>query len=99
MVHGDKRPNLVALLVPDAEFLSGWAKDHEKSNDLNELADDPDLYKTLSGVVDRVNADFPIWRRCGVLSSPASHSPSTTACSPPRSRSAGTRSRSATAPT
>jgi long-chain acyl-CoA synthetase len=55
MVHGDKRPNLVALIVPDADFLSGWAKDHGKPKDLNELADDPELHKTLSGVVDRVN--------------------------------------------
>jgi long-chain acyl-CoA synthetase len=37
------------------DFLSGWAKDHGKPQDLNELADDPELHKTLSGVVDRVN--------------------------------------------
>jgi long-chain acyl-CoA synthetase len=58
MVHGDKRPNLVGLLVPDSEFLSGWAKENGKANDLSELADDPELYKTLSSIVDRVNRDL-----------------------------------------
>ncbi len=55
MVYGDKRPALVALLVPDPDWLSDWAKQNGKPNDLSALADDPALQKALSGVIDRVN--------------------------------------------
>ena len=58
MVYGDKRPNLVAVLVPDPDFLADWAKERGKPNDLAQLANDPELQKTLSGVVDRVNRDM-----------------------------------------
>ncbi|HXV25699.1 MAG TPA: long-chain fatty acid--CoA ligase [Alphaproteobacteria bacterium] len=58
MVYGDKRPNLVAILVPDAEFLTAWAKSRDKPDDLARLAEDPDLIKALSPVVDRVNRDL-----------------------------------------
>ncbi len=58
MVHGDKRPNLVAVLVPDPDFLAEWAKASGKPNDLAQLAADPELHKTLSAVVDKVNRDL-----------------------------------------
>jgi long-chain acyl-CoA synthetase len=58
MVHGDKRPNLVAVLVPDPDFLAEWAKAGGKPDDLAQLAADPELHKTLSAVVDRVNRDL-----------------------------------------
>jgi long-chain acyl-CoA synthetase len=58
MVHGDKRPNLVAVLVPDPDFLAEWAKTAGKPNDLAQLAGDADLQKALSAVVDRVNRDM-----------------------------------------
>ncbi len=56
MVYGDKRPNLVAVLVPDPDFLAEWAKGRGKPNDLAELAGDPEV--ALKGVVDRVNRDL-----------------------------------------
>jgi long-chain acyl-CoA synthetase len=58
MVYGDKRPNLVAVLVPDPDFLAEWAKSRGKPNDPAELSDDPELHKALSAVVDRVNRDL-----------------------------------------
>ena len=58
MVYGDKRPNLVAVLVPDPEFLADWAKANGRPDDLAQLATDPELHKTLSAVVDRVNRDM-----------------------------------------
>jgi long-chain acyl-CoA synthetase len=56
MVFGDKRPHLVALLVPDEEFLKNWASDNGENADLQALSTDPDLRKRLSEVVDRVNS-------------------------------------------
>ena len=58
MVFGDKRPHLVALLVPDAEWLEGWAKDAGKGGDLEALREDADLHKALSAAVDRVNKNL-----------------------------------------
>jgi long-chain acyl-CoA synthetase len=48
MVHGDRKPYLVALLVPDPE-------------EMRRFKDDPDaMHKALSKAVDRVNADLSI---------------------------------------
>ncbi len=55
MVYGDKRPHLVALVVPDADWLKDWARKNGKAGDLDALADDAELHKALSVVVDRVN--------------------------------------------
>jgi len=58
MVYGDKRPHIVALLVPDADWLQGWVKDAGKSADSPDLAQDPDLRKALEPVVSRVNTEM-----------------------------------------
>ncbi len=58
MVYGDKRPNLVAAIVPDPEWMEQWAKDNAKENDLAVLAKDKDLHKALSQVVDEINANL-----------------------------------------
>jgi long-chain acyl-CoA synthetase len=51
MVYGDRRPHLVALLVPDPE-------------ELRPFKDDPEaLQRALSKAVDRVNADLSIIER------------------------------------
>ena len=57
MIYGDKRPHLVALLVPDPEFLRDWAKEKGKTGDLAELYQDADLRKAIADAVDRVNAE------------------------------------------
>jgi long-chain acyl-CoA synthetase len=63
MVHGDKRPHLVALLVPDADFLARWCRGAGKPPDLAVLADDADLHRALGVAVGRVNAKLsPIER-------------------------------------
>jgi long-chain acyl-CoA synthetase len=48
MVYGDRRPHLVALLVPDLEELKQFKNDPEA------------LHKSLSKAVDRVNADLSV---------------------------------------
>ncbi|MGB0670352.1 MAG: AMP-dependent synthetase/ligase [Rhodospirillales bacterium] len=55
MVHGDKRPHLVGLVVPDPEWLRDWAAENGKPNDLARLAGDKDLQQALMRAVDRVN--------------------------------------------
>ncbi len=55
MVYGDKHPHLVALLVPDSEWLAEWAEAAGKGGGLAGLADDKDLHQALGAVVDKVN--------------------------------------------
>lgn len=56
MIYGDKRPHMVALIVPDAEWLVGWAKATGKSSArLEKLADDKDLHRAIDEAVSRIN--------------------------------------------
>ena len=55
LVYGDKRPNLVALIVPDQEFVSAYAKVEGKKNDLAALAEDSDFQEVIGAAMKRVN--------------------------------------------
>ncbi len=56
MVYGDRRPHLVALLVPDATWLKAWAQERAKPDDPVVLTDDVDLLAAMRRVVDETNA-------------------------------------------
>lgn len=58
MVYGDKRPHLVAVLVPDQTWLEDWAKAAGKPTDLASLRDDSDLAKEISQVLEKVNGSL-----------------------------------------
>lgn len=55
MVYGDKRPHLVAVIVPDADWMRDWARENKKPNDLAILADDKEFHTALAPAVGRVN--------------------------------------------
>lgn len=59
MVHGDRRPHLVAVLVPHADFIERWAKTNNKSGSLENLTEDPALRAALDAVVQKVNTKLP----------------------------------------
>jgi long-chain acyl-CoA synthetase len=56
MVHGDRHPHLVALIVPDADFTKDWASRNSAENDLAALAENPAFNRAVGAAVDRVNA-------------------------------------------
>lgn len=58
MVYGDKRPHLVALLVPADDMVNAVATAKGVPADLKVLATDPDLLRRISAAVDRVNKDL-----------------------------------------
>jgi long-chain acyl-CoA synthetase len=63
MVYGDRKPHLVALLVPAAEAAAGWAQAHGQPNDLAQLVANPEFRRHIGDAVDRVNRDLsPIER-------------------------------------
>jgi long-chain acyl-CoA synthetase len=59
MVYGDRRPYLVAVVVPDAEFLVRFARENgRRSRELADLADDAELHKAVGTAVARVNRNL-----------------------------------------
>jgi long-chain acyl-CoA synthetase len=73
MVHGDKRPHLVGLIVPDPDWLAEWAQANGKSANLALLHEDKALVAALQAVIDRVNGRLGVIekvRRIIVASAP-----------------------------
>ncbi|MBP8230736.1 long-chain fatty acid--CoA ligase [Rhizorhabdus sp.] len=60
MVSGDRRPYIVGLIVPDQEWLAGWAAERGLSPELAKLRDNVDLHRALMAAVDRVNVDLSV---------------------------------------
>jgi long-chain acyl-CoA synthetase len=58
MVSGDRRPYLVAVIVPDPDFASDYARRHQVSGDLPALAREPGFHKALGDIVAQVNRDL-----------------------------------------
>jgi long-chain acyl-CoA synthetase len=54
MVFGDRRPYLVAVLVPDADFAAAYASDGP-GGDFRALAGDPEFSKAIGAAMARVN--------------------------------------------
>ncbi len=55
MVYGDRRPHLVALLVPDADHAAAWASAQGKPGALDGLLSDLGFRRHIAEAVDRVN--------------------------------------------
>jgi long-chain acyl-CoA synthetase len=63
MVHGDRHPHIVALVVPDADFAKDWAARNNAADDLAALAENPAFTRAVGAAVDRVNSTLaPIER-------------------------------------
>jgi long-chain acyl-CoA synthetase len=60
MVIGDKRPYLVGLVVPDAEWALEWARANGEKFDLHALQDLPAFRSALRAAIDRVNQDLSV---------------------------------------
>ncbi|MDH3660635.1 MAG: AMP-binding protein, partial [Alphaproteobacteria bacterium] len=55
LVYGDQRPHLVALIVPDQDFVRAYAKVEGKSHHLAELAEDKDFQEVMGSAMKRIN--------------------------------------------
>jgi long-chain acyl-CoA synthetase len=58
MVAGDRRPYLVAVIVPDPEFAAAYADARAMPAELPALARDPGFHHALGEVVARVNREL-----------------------------------------
>jgi long-chain acyl-CoA synthetase len=61
MVYGDRRPHLVGLIVPDAEWTREWAE--AQGLTAEQAAADPAYMAALRAAVDRVNDDLSVIER------------------------------------
>jgi long-chain acyl-CoA synthetase len=61
MVHGDRRPYLVGLIVPDAEWTREWAEEQGIAADA--VASNAAYLAALRAAVDRVNDDLSVIER------------------------------------
>ncbi len=60
MVSGDRRPYIVGLVVPDAEWALAWAKGQGKKFDLAQIQALPEFRSAIRAAVDRVNQDLSV---------------------------------------
>jgi len=64
MVYGDKRPHLVALIIPDAEFAATWAKEQGHSEQSIEFViEHQDFKAVINEAVVRVGNDLSVIER------------------------------------
>ena len=55
MVSGDKRPYLVAVVVPDTDFAANWARSNGKPGGLTNLVEDPEFRGVIAAAIERTN--------------------------------------------
>ncbi|MDA8230257.1 MAG: long-chain fatty acid--CoA ligase [Magnetospirillum sp.] len=55
MAYGDRRPHLVALVIPSQDWAQGWAAGHGRPFDLAGLCQDPDFRRAIGDAIERVN--------------------------------------------
>jgi long-chain acyl-CoA synthetase len=60
MVIGDKRPYIVGLIVPDAEWALAWARAEDVKFDFKALQDLPAFRSAIRAAIDRVNKDLSV---------------------------------------
>ncbi len=60
MVVGDKRPYIVGLIVPDAEWALQWARDEDEPFDMAHLQALPAFRSAIRSAVDQVNRDLSV---------------------------------------
>ena len=60
MISGDRRPYIVGLIVPDQEWIAGWAEERGLAPVLSQLRDNPDFHRALMAAVDRTNTELSV---------------------------------------
>ena len=63
MVHGDKRPNIVGIIVADPEWAGEWAKAAGLPADMALLKQHESFKSAVRAAIDRVNKDLSVYRK------------------------------------
>ncbi len=60
MLYGDFKNYLVAIVVPDKDFMKKWAQENNKDFNISEIIKDEDFIKIIKETVDRVNKNVSV---------------------------------------
>ena len=60
MVSGDKKPYMVALIVPDPEWAALWARENGEAFDMAALQELPAFRSSIKAAIDRTNQDLSV---------------------------------------
>ncbi len=60
MVVGDRRPYVVGLIVPDAEWMLDWCKAQGKALDCSKAQELPEFRAVIRKAIDRVNSELSV---------------------------------------
>jgi long-chain acyl-CoA synthetase len=60
MVSGDRRPYVVGLIVPDADWALDWCRVNDIPFDIKALQDLPAFRSVIRSAIDRVNGDLSV---------------------------------------
>lgn len=63
MVYGQGKPHLVALIVPDPEFVLDWSRTKGRNPAPEEIVKDSDFRKVVRKAIDRVNGRLSVVER------------------------------------
>ena len=63
VVYGDRRPHLVALIVPDHEFARSYARQHGLAPNLEELIEDEGFRRAVTEAISRANEGLSVIER------------------------------------
>jgi long-chain acyl-CoA synthetase len=63
IVYGDRKPHLVALIVPDAEAARAYAKANGRAANLEDLVEDPGFLRRIGEAVERANQSLSVIER------------------------------------
>ena len=60
MVYGDRKPHIVALIVPDKEFMMEWAKSFGQLKTISEIIENKDFIHLIHKALDRTNKNLSV---------------------------------------
>ncbi|WP_298674358.1 long-chain fatty acid--CoA ligase [uncultured Sphingomonas sp.] len=63
MIAGDRKPHMVAVIVPDPEWTQEWCAENGVANDAAALADNAAYRNAISAAVDRTNKELSVIER------------------------------------
>ena len=63
MVYGDKKPHVVALIVPDKDFAAEWARSNQHENNITKIIENDDFQRLISVALDHTNEGLSVIER------------------------------------
>ena len=60
MVYGDHKNYLVAIIVPNKDFIKKWSNENSEDENLIKLSSNKNFYNSLSKIIDKINLNLSL---------------------------------------